>query len=467
VLPGHGCEEQKAIREKPRALCAAVLIGLAVSAAPARAAEEIEEKPGEYCGICEAKKRLHEMAPWLQAGGDLRIRGIYQTARRLDKHAADDERAWARYRARLWATLTPADDLDLNLRLAMEPRYFFQPRTMEEQSIREELLLDQLNVKWSNAFDLPMTIKAGRQDMELGDGWLVVRGTPRDGSRTNFFDALRITLDAKQCDTTIDLVGLRNHSNSSWMHRPFNDRDVLLSEQDETGAILYVSNTSLPETTIDGYFIYKHDDRVEADGNNADIYTFGCRVAGAPGEHWRYHAELAPQFGHKNGTNICALGFNGQVEYAFGDDLDNRLHAGYEYRSGDDDPDGAFDILWARVAQWSDVFTGEIDVLEGQSHRSANLHRLHYGWGCKPARNVDLMVNHQLLFADRNPFGGMAGFTDDGGFRGHLLAAIAKQTLGEHVKHHLKGEVFLPGDYYDNTRNDVALWMRYEIVFSW
>ena len=450
-----------------RSAVLAAATALCATTAAAWASEGIEQKPGEPCGLCEAKKELHELAPWLKVGADLRFRQIYQDNRRLTERDSSGDRVWQRYRARAWATIRPAEDLEFTIRFATEPRYFFKPDDLPEQLIREEVLVDQFSIRWAKALGLPVTITAGRQDITLGDGWLVRRGTSRDGSRTNFFDAIRTTLDLADVQTKLDLIYLRNHANSSWFIRPFNDIDLDLSEQDETGVIVYASNRSCKDTVIDGYFIYKHDDKVAADGNNADIYTFGARVAGPAGESWKYRLEAAPQFGHKNGVTIHALGANSELTYLLKDKLNNRLRMGYEYRSGDSKPGGEFDILWGRWIQWSDAFTGNVDTLEGQSHRSANIHRLTAGWTCDPAEKLELLFDYHLLFADRNTFSGTTGFSNNGLFRGQLLTAALNYVFNEHLKGHLKAELFCPGNYYDKTRNDVAVYLQYELSFSW
>jgi len=440
---------------------------LCLTATVAAAKEEIEQEPEEYCGLCEAKKRFHELTPWLKMGMDFRFRHIYQDNRRLRKDDATGDRNWQRYRGRLWASVTPIENLEFNIRLAAEPRYFFKPDSMDPQYIRDEALFDQFNIKWTRPGNLPVTVTTGRQDMRLGDGWLITRGTPRDGSRTNFFDAIRTTLHFEQAKTDLDLIYLRNHANSSWFIRPFHDRDLDLSEQDETGVIVYGSNKSLSGATIDGYFIYKHDDRVAADGNNADIYTFGGRIDAALSEKWKATAEIAPQFGRKNGVNIDALGANAKLSYHLKDKLNNCLRMAYEYRSGDSRRDGAFDILWGRWAQWSDAFIGHIDTIEGQSHRAANIHRVNFGWSFDPTEKTTVLADYHLLFADRNTFSGTAGFSQSGPFRGHLLTALLKYKFSHHLSGHLKGEVFFPGNYYDHTRNDPAVYIQYELVFSW
>ena len=419
------------------------------------------------CPICALKDAANSAIPGVTWGADLRLRLIYDNDLRLDKHAAGHERFWSRYRGRIWTKISPIDNLDFNIRIVTEPRVYCKPETMADQTIRQEALFDKLNVRWSNAFGLPLTLKAGRQDLKFGNGWLVVEGTPRDGTRTLHFDAVRATWEAKDIKTTFDLVVLGNHANSSAWIRPFNDRDLDLIEHDETGVILYASNKSLAKTVLDSYFIYKHDDRVRANGNNSDIYTFGARACGDVGKHWKYYGELAPQFGHKNGTSICALGANSDLSYHFNDPHKNSIHAGYEFRSGDDNQNGAFDILWGRFPHWSNVYNDYVSALESLVSQPSNFHRLTAGWGCDVVQDCRLSAGYHVLFAHRNTFAGTAGFTGNGKLRGQVLQGLLAYKINEHVSGHTTAEVFLPGDYYDDTRNDAGVWVRQQLVFSW
>jgi len=181
---------------------------------------------------------------WLQVGGDFRFRQTYSEADRLDRKARGHDQVFQRFRLRTWARIVAADDVDFNVGVAMEPRYYFRP-DRDEQYINDEVLIDRLNITWRNVADLPLTAVLGRQDIELGSGWLIQRGTPLDGSRTYFFDAARLTwrIDER---TTADLIYIENHANSSaWLH-PINDADLDFEEQDARGAMAYLSRADGP-----------------------------------------------------------------------------------------------------------------------------------------------------------------------------------------------------------------------------
>ena len=214
-----------------------------------------------------------------------------------------------------------SENFGFDIRLMTEPRYYHRPPSMDKQYIRHEVLFDRLGFSWTNAFDLPMTATVGRQEIKLGSGWLIRDGTPLDGGRTNFFDAVRLRYDLEDWGTVADLIWVENYGDSAKLLKPFNDRDIDLAEQDEKGAILYLSKKASENSHIDGYFVYKHDhNRNRSSGYEGDIYTLGTMFGGKYGEHWEYCLEFAPQFGHKNGKELDGFATNNRLTYQFNDE---------------------------------------------------------------------------------------------------------------------------------------------------
>ncbi|MGB2824789.1 MAG: alginate export family protein, partial [Phycisphaerae bacterium] len=421
----------------------------------------------DNCIICRTKKRLDEAVSWLRLGADLRYRFYRIDNIKLDKKHPDHEILFQRPRARIWAKITPLENLELNVRLMGEPRYWCKPDSKDKWT-HCEAFLDQLNVRWRKAFGLPLTLTVGRQDFKFGEGWVLRDGAPLDGGRSTFFDAIRATWDASEIQTTFDLIYIHNHANVAWLHRALNDRDFDIAEHDEQGAVFYVSNKSLKGHTLDAYFIYKNDEKVSSKGWDADIYSFGLRAKGAIDENWQYRAEIIPQFGYKNDTSLCALGSNNELAYHFNDKWKNVLRTQYEYRSGHPHTqDGAFDILWGRWYQGSNLWHFYVATLEAVMAAPSNYHRVSLGWGAKPTKKWWFNADYHLLFRDRNTFSGRAGFSDGGCFRGQLITGIVGYKQNEHVDHHLMLDLFFPGDYYTDARNDAAFFLKYQVVFTW
>ena len=70
-----------------------------------------------------------------------------------------------------------------------------------------------------------------------------------------------------------------------------NNQTTAVTDQDETGAILYVSNKSIENTEVNGYFMYKRDsygDLAMRSASEGETYTPGVMIAGNPAEHWKY-----------------------------------------------------------------------------------------------------------------------------------------------------------------------------------
>jgi hypothetical protein len=442
----------------------------------------------------EMLKKSKNPVPWLKLGADARLREVFTPNLLLDQ----EDRHFQRYRERAWLTLTPIENVDINARLVYEPRHFCQPsriaRMRNEAYIDEwtlsEGIFDLMNVEWKKAFGLPLTLKVGRQELvtpegrpAFGDAWLILDGTPLDGSRTIFFDAARATYEAKEINTVFDLIFICQEADSQVWLPVFCDKDFHNIEQNERGVIVYASNKSLPKTQIDGYFIYKHDEQVlgarSGDvgaghmapwqvGANSDIYAFGGRVAGDITDNWKYRAEGAYEFGEKNGNDLSAFGFNSRLSYHFKDPLDNSFRVGYEYLSGDNRntaQNEQFDQLWGRWPQWSELYVYTVG-LENRPGEITNLHRVGTGWSCKPVKDVDVAVDYHLLFRDQDKYPGRAYF-DGGCFRGSLLTGVAKYKINDHISTHVWAELFFPGDFYSNNNNEVGGFFRYEIVFSW
>ncbi|MGO8836894.1 MAG: alginate export family protein [Limisphaerales bacterium] len=473
-------------------------------------------------------KNLEAPLTW---GADMRIRNEYfNDALSLTMNQAQSplfgplhEQDYFRFRGRVWLTVCPTNDVTLNVRLVAEPREFMKPSTMDTYYGHAGMqwrygIFDTLNACWKKPFDLPATVTVGRQDIFLGDGWLVGDGTPEDGSFTAFFDSARITVNLENLKTTIDAIGLAQDARpDGWLPtlgpstslggdpEPF-----LLTDQNEKGCILWIANKSLSAANVDGYFIYKNDSRLDSDpeatfGDNADIFTVGGRISGAVKEHWKYSAEGAYQFGQKqdpelNGQtpapnpvlapsaqtkgyrDIDAFGVQSKLTYLFKDRLNNQLSLSFEFLSGDNPKtknDEMFDVLWGRWPQWSEMYNVYSYVQETRVGQTANIYRIGPTWSLNPMKNMDFSASYAALFADQDvptrnlnetllpalgPPAQQGPFSNNGDFRGHYLQAVLKYKFNAHVSGHLWGECLFPGDFY--VSNQTMCFLRAEMMFT-
>jgi hypothetical protein len=490
-----------------------ITLGATLMAAPAQTTQTTAAAPAPPTpALSSTEQTIYDIknpVSWLNWGADLRIRNeYYNNALSLGSgptsepfapvHAQD----YFRYRGRLWASITPIENLSLNARLAAEPREFMETSTFDTYFEREGMqwrygIFDNLNVQWKQPLNLPATLTVGRQDIFLGDGWLVGDGTPEDGSFSYFLDSARFTYNLEDQKTTIDAIGIVQYARpDAWLptvgpstSQGGNPNAYLLTDQNEKGAILWIANKSLPAANLDAYFIYKHDSAINDNpaslfSDNADIYTVGGRVSGLVKEHFQYSAEGAYQFGRKQYQynppvtapldqdyhNLSAFGVNSKVSYLFKDTLNNQLSLSYEFLSGDDPGTGTdemFDVLWGRWPRWSEMYNIYSYVNETRVGQTANLHRIGPTWSLTPIKDMQFSASYYALFADQSvPTQATmpAAFSGTGNFRGHYVQAVLKYKFSQHVSGHLWGEVLFPGDYY--ATRQMMTFLRAEVMFT-
>ena len=277
-----------------------------------------------------------------------------------------------------------------------------------------------------------------------------------------------------------------------------------MTDQNEKGAILWIANKSLPYANLDGYFIYKHDDRLNDPvtfGDNADIYTVGGRVSGLVRERWKYSVEGAYQFGRKQDPNLNqgganpdlaasaqttgfrglnAYALNSKLSYLFKDPLNNQLSLSAEYLTGDNPNTGRdemFDVLWGRWPSWSEMYNIYSYVQETRVGQTANLIRFGPTWTLNPMPKMEFSMSYYLLLADQdtptrdlnNVFGvgnsqGTDPFTRTGDDRGQYLQSVLKYKFNQHLSGHLWSEFLFPGDFYVN--HGLMSFYRAEIMFT-
>jgi hypothetical protein len=477
---------------------------------------------------------FHNPAPWLQQGGDFRFRvetgenwyTLNEDNRKVSGAYGKSDHLWLyeRYRTRWWTKSTLSDDVTLNTRLAWETRTWSEPSdkvwradisslSARNYSIEEwnpdEVLFDWLNVNVRNIGDMPLTATLGRQDlMGFGAGWLIMDGTPLDGSRTFYFDAARFTYGDKDSDNILDLIYIDQSAKSDTWLKPINDQGRALAMQDEQAGIAYLTSKILKPIQLEGYAIYKNDDPIHQDSTdaakgespvtnipavaaapayqnwstNAEVYTFGGAVSNivGPEDHWKYRAEGAYQTGQRDDAartshDIEAFGALTSLEYLFRDSLENAVHVGYEYDSGDKpgtDKNEQFDLLWGKWPRWSElmIFTYNNETDLGNE---TNLHRINLGHKIQLTKACSLSTDYNALFADHTgtPWRPSTSeptihISGDSKYRGSLIGSTVRYAFSKQLTGYLLGEYFVPGNYYQEPSDDNAYFIRLNIEYT-
>jgi hypothetical protein len=493
-------------RQWTAGLIALVLMAVAGSTALAAAGATPAKPAHEELFLPDLWATFHNPAPWLSMGLDLRFRAVSgENIYSLNDAERNHEIEYERYRFRWWTKTILSDDISFNTRLTWEFRTWDEPEYKaantlkpfgEGNNLREfnpdEALFDWFNLSMRNIAGLPLTATIGRQDIIFGVGWLVLDATPLDGSRTLYFDAARFTYDWADAKTKIDLIYIDQSAKSDRFLKPINDQDRAVTEQEERGAILYVTNKSLEKTQLEGFFIYKNDNPIDGPVTNvppsvmppsseiwskrASIYTFGGAISGTPAENWRYRAEGALQTGRKDNAagvsqDIHAYGALTNLEYLFKDEHNCSAHIGYEYASGDDPgSEGSnqeFDLLWGEWPRYSEllIYTA---TYETQPAALTNLHRANVGLKFDLNKQWTFTADYHALWAADNTGAAIPpgiALSDDHKFRGSLYTAWARYKFSDQLYGHIMGEIFAPDNYYVAPSDDSAYFLRFNLEY--
>jgi len=427
----------------------------------------------------------------LDGGGDLRVR--YEVTDNWMKAGANSvEPAYAdylRFRTRVWGQAVYQDDYALFIRLGNEFRdYRNSTRNKHRNEFPDEIYIDNLYFDLKNIGER-LDLRAGRQDIQLGAGRLVSDGTPGDGSRSDYFDALRAKVKVLE-KSTVDLIGTYNHYRDDLtIGNGYNDYDLTAvrggspySEMDEMGLIAYLNYNEIGNLPIEFYYIWKketrfHDKSTRYPGRR--FHTLGIRLNPKLTEKLSGELEAAVQGGEVDRQSglqsrdiLAWMGYAG-VTYSEKELAGKpKLTGALLYLSGDEDsyyktadgsPDSGWNPVFNRTTWFSQIASGMYD-----KYRWSNLIYPHLQAQVAPAAKHKVQLQSGPMFAaeqDNNANSSYRGYFTELRYNFPILSRI----FGErgNVRGSVVGEVLYYGDYYAHDTasvdEDAAYWLRLEL----
>ena len=260
---------------------------------------------------------------------------------------------FTRHRTCLWGQWFPRQQYELTLKLTNEFRYYFVPEDRDNDM--DEVFVDQLYAKIKNAGGLPATLTLGRQNIMLGEGFVIMDGHPLDGSRSIYFNAARLDWNLGKRHTLVLFYGDQPETDD--LLPTINDQDQPLIEQEERAVVAYLIG-SRDELEYNAYFIRKDIDDTDARPIESSINTVGARIAFPSGDRLSITGEGAYQFGEYGDADRSAFGGYIHLDYSTG----RRLHLprlitlGGVYLTGDESGTEeweGWDPLFSRWPKWS------------------------------------------------------------------------------------------------------------------
>lgn len=445
--------------------------------------------------------------PSFRFGADERVRQEYfdhipnKTA--LPAYARAGENNYFRFRTRLWAEQDLTPDVTFRARAVNESRSWNYPDVSlrPQRSTSEwpdEWVFDNLYLDARNLLNNRLDVRIGRQELPYGDGLVVFEGTPGDGSRTLYFNAIKATWKAIP-KTEVDVFGIYNESEDEAAINPA-DRDLSAFPKSkegvtESGGGIYLKNKSNPSLPFDAYLIYKREgawdqpavkkpdgtfaappqswqtlDETRGVVENAqvDIGTLGFRLMPVFSDSVKGTLELAGQLGQRENADVYGFLANATLTKSLATvPAKPSFTAGILCLSGDDPStkdDEGWNPLWARYPQFSELYVFAFDAEESAAR-----------WSNLIAPNIGACATPCKAWKTTAALYYLNSFENDGNGGGRERGWLAKWrndfTIAENwlVKKdkligHVIVEVLEPGDYY--TLDDNAVFARWEISYA-
>jgi hypothetical protein len=372
--------------------------------------------------------------------------------------------SYMRNRSSVFAKYRPLSTFSLDAKLTNEMRYYLVPESRAFEG--DEIFFDQLYVTWDSIAALPLTLTAGRQNLMLGEGFVVMDGGPLDGSRSAYFNAARA--DWAFSPTSRLMFAYMYQPERDKFLPVIDDKKRKLVEQPEEGFVLYYTGT-VASGGLQAYLIRKNIYSIDGLPTTAHINSPGLRYDYPLFTDFNVVGEGAYQFGTWNSETMRAYGgyFYGQYKTGQKGFIPGVLTLGGIHLSGDDQatPENeGWDPLFSRWPKWSEAYIYTL-APERLPAYWTNLSSVFgkVAFVVTPDITFSFDYHHMTAAKAPNVLKKIPGGT--GTVRGRLLIAKLSYQIQKSLSGHVWYEGFKPGDYYFDGANAYG-WVRMEVIVN-
>jgi len=353
-----------------------------------------------------------------------------------------------------------SEKLEVYFKATNEFRIYIDP---EKDFNIHEVFIDNLYLKIRDALKLPVTLTIGRQNIFLGEGFVILDGNTYDGSRSAYFDALRADIDLKKAGL-LTVVKLWAEKTDELLP-VLNPRNQLMNEHDMRGFGIYYQGR-IRASALDLYFISRISDIREDKSWRLNVDTFGGKITLRKGKKLSLTAESALQKGESEGRKISSFGGHFHIDYNLENRLFRKLTLGGVWLTGNNpgsDELNGWIPPFSRWPKWSESYIYTL-IMEGGIAYWTNYSSLFFSMETRLFRNGSLNTSLHFLGApEKNSF--PSPINGDGKSRGTLLINKLNFRLSKQLTGHFLWEHFVPGDYYWQSADNYH-WLRFELMYQ-
>lgn len=372
----------------------------------------------------------------------------------------ESSNTFTRNRTSLGFKWEASKNMEFYFKATNEFRSYFNP---EKDFNVHEIFIDNLYLKIKNIFKLPVTLTLGRQNIFLGEGFIVLDGSTYDGSRSAYFDAVRADIRLKN-GGKVSLFNLFAQRMDEFFP-VINNRDQLLNENDMMGYGIYYQG-KIKKTGLDLYFLNKKTDISDNKSWDLNVNTFGGKVILNLRKKLNLTAESAFQKGTLDNRKINSFGGHFHLDLDIRNRTLKKATIGGVYLAGNtpgDEVIRGWHPPFSRWPKWSDSYIYTL-INEGGVAYWSNISSVYMTFLTQLFKKGYLSTTFNFLGApkiDLSPdFPGGSGR-----FRGFLLINRLNFSISKTLSGHFLWEHFRPGNFYFNGAESYN-WIRFELMYK-
>ena len=386
----------------------------------------------------------------------------WDNAVNLDE-AANDAFAYTRNRTTIGLDWSAAKNIEVLGKITDEFRVYLAPKNRAFSW--NEVFFDNLYVKWRIPGRVPFVLTAGRQDINFGEGFVIADGTPGDGSRSYYFNALRLDAEIGPGHT---LTAFAHATKPTDRFLPvIHPTPQALAEQTEKALALYYAGT-FGRTKLDAYAVRKTTDANPSWPVPTRTDTLGLRAVALLLKPLTFTAEAALQTGRFGDAGRSAYGAIAHFDCDLAGTLPllKGFVLGGVLLSGDDPATArmeGWDPIFSRWPKWSESY---IYTLTRESRPSywSNLSSVYASLLLDFGPRSDGFIAVQPMGAEKAVPGTFPGGT--GRDRGTLIKGRLNYKISKFLTGRFIWEHFDPGSFYFPGASSYN-WIQFELIFRY
>ncbi|NOY69872.1 MAG: alginate export family protein [Deltaproteobacteria bacterium] len=292
--------------------------------------------------------------PDLEIGGHVRVRG-YNMQNMWDFNSKIDSDNWSVFRIR--SNIHLKADLGDNISgfIQFANQNYGSGVAAAGENTSDNIFAENAYIDINKFFDLPLTLRLGRQNLMYGSGFVLFDGQSQFASTSLYFDGVKLTWNITD-KSKVDLFYVKDQENVRGNN---NNDDITLSGAYFTGHCPVIGGQQ-------EVYVLNRDDQgfaSAAGGTGKNIWMYGLRLSDKFDCGIDYMAEGAYQNGYYDKTNNIhqdALGYKLQAGYTIPvfENIKPRVFVGYAYLSGDESnttDNEAWDVYYGGWPQFGDL----------------------------------------------------------------------------------------------------------------